>query len=104
MEVAAGWGALSVRDLQAKRREGKKAAIACPKRDRKKEGDIEKIAARINSGEIQSLTEVIMEVPCCGGLLQLVRKALENTERKIDISCVIVGIKGNIKGRTSIQY
>lgn len=102
--LAADCVAFSYPDFHAHFLKGKKLAIACPKLDSNKEVYIEKIATMINSGEIQSLTVVIMEVPCCGGLLQLVRKALENTERKIDISCVIVGIKGNIKGRTFIQY
>lgn len=37
-----------------------------------------------------------MEVPCCSGLLQLVKTASEQASRKIPIKKVIIGIKGKI--------
>ncbi|MDL2227786.1 4Fe-4S binding protein [Odoribacter sp. OttesenSCG-928-L07] len=71
-------------------------AIACPKLDSGKESYVEKITAMIDQSNINTLTVVIMEVPCCGGLLQLVKMAAEQASRKIPIKKVVVGIQGEI--------
>jgi hypothetical protein len=39
---------------------------------------------------------MIMEVPCCGGLLGLVRQAAAQAKRKVPVKAVIVGVKGEI--------
>jgi hypothetical protein len=39
-----------------------------------------------------------MEVPCCGGLLQLVQMAIQRSSRKVPLKAVTVGIKGEIIG------
>ena len=101
--LAADCVAFSYPNFHAQFLKGKKLAIACPKLDSNKEVYVDKITTMINSGEILSLTVIIMEVPCCSGLLQLVRKALEKVERNIEVSCIVIGIKGDIKGRTTVQ-
>ena len=72
-------------------------AIACPKLDSNKESYIAKITDMIDSAQINTLTVVIMEVPCCGGLVQLARMAVENAERKVPVKVVIIGIEGDVK-------
>lgn len=72
-------------------------AIACPKLDSNKESYISKITDMIDSAKINTLTVVIMEVPCCGGLLQLARMAAENATRKVPIKAIVIGVEGNIK-------
>ena len=37
-----------------------------------------------------------MEVPCCGGLVQLARMAMEQAKRKVPIKVITVGIQGEI--------
>jgi hypothetical protein len=37
-----------------------------------------------------------MEVPCCGGLLQLVKMALEESGKDIPLTWSIIGIRGGI--------
>jgi hypothetical protein len=39
---------------------------------------------------------MIMEVPCCGGLLQLVMNASEHATRKVPIKAITVGIQGEV--------
>ena len=71
-------------------------AIACPKLDSNKEGYVEKLTAMINNSNINTLTVVMMEVPCCGGLLQLAQLALSQAKRKIPIKKVVISLKGEV--------
>ncbi len=71
-------------------------AIACPKLDSNKESYVEKLKAMITRSNINTLTVVIMEVPCCGGLLNLALKAVDEANRKIPVKLVVVGVKGDI--------
>lgn len=71
-------------------------AIACPKLDSNKEVYVSKIVDMINAAQINTLTVVIMEVPCCGGLLQLVKMALEQALNKVPVKKVVIGIQGEV--------
>lgn len=75
---------------------GKTIAIACPKLDSGKESYIEKLVAMIDNSQINTLTVVIMEVPCCGGLLSLARAAAMQATRKVPVKQVVIGIKGDV--------
>jgi ferredoxin len=74
----------------------KTIAIACPKLDSNKESYIEKITAMIDEAQINTLTVAMMEVPCCGGLLQIAKSALAKATRKVPIKTVLVSIRGQI--------
>lgn len=74
---------------------GKKLAIACPKLD-DKEGYIEKLAEIIRRNDLKSLTVAVMTVPCCSGLLHIVRRAVEASGVDIPVREVIVDIRGSI--------
>jgi hypothetical protein len=39
---------------------------------------------------------MMMQVPCCGGLLQVVKMAAGQATRKVPIKSVIVGVEGEI--------
>jgi len=60
---------------------GKTLAIACPKLDSNQEVYMEKLNAMIQLSKINTLTVVIMEVPCCGGLLRMAQKVVAESER-----------------------
>ena len=75
---------------------GKTIAIGCPKLDEGQEIYEEKIISLIDDAKINSISVVIMEVPCCGGLLQIAQNALQKAKRKIPIKCVVIGIKGEV--------
>lgn len=75
---------------------GKSLAIACPKLDSDMEVYVEKLVSMINNAKINTLNVMIMEVPCCGGLLQIAKMALSKSERKIPIKCTKVSIDGRI--------
>lgn len=74
----------------------KSLAIACPKLDNNQEIYLEKLIQMIDQAKINTLTVMIMEVPCCGGLLQLARTALAQAERKVPLKVIVVGLQGNI--------
>jgi hypothetical protein len=74
----------------------KSLAIACPKLDSGQEIYTEKIKAWIDEAQINTLTVLIMQVPCCMGLLGLAQKAAQAATRKIPIQYVVVGIQGEI--------
>jgi ferredoxin len=75
---------------------GKTLAIACPKLDEGKEIYIEKLRALIDEAKINTLTVMIMEVPCCGGLLHLAKQAAAQATRKVPIKAVTVSIDGRV--------
>ena len=73
---------------------GKVTLIGCPKLD-----DIdysEKLTAIIANNDIQSVTIVRMEVPCCGGLEFAAKKALQDSGKFIPWQVVTISIDGNI--------
>lgn len=75
---------------------GKTLAIACPKLDQNKESYVEKITSMIDQSFINTLNVVMMEVPCCGGLLQIASIARQNAQRNIPIKKTVISIQGEI--------
>lgn len=94
--LAADCVAFSTGDFHSRHLKGKTLAIACPKLDSNKESYVEKITALIDHAQIDTLTVMRMEVPCCGGLLQLARLAMERATRKVPIKMITIGIQGEI--------
>jgi hypothetical protein len=75
---------------------GKSLAIACPKLDSGQEIYYEKIRSWIEDARINTLTILIMQVPCCSGLLKIAQQAAQDSERKVPVKYAIVGIQGDI--------
>ncbi len=88
--------AYAIGDFHKDYLKGNRIAIACPKLDQGGEAYLKKLTAMIDQGKINSLTVMIMEVPCCMGLYQLARQAVSNAKREIPLRKKVVGIKGNI--------
>jgi hypothetical protein len=74
----------------------KSIAIACPKLDAGQDIYLEKIKAWIDDAKINTLTVLIMQVPCCMGLLNLAQQAAQAAERKVPVKYVVVGIQGDV--------
>ncbi len=94
--LAADCAAFSLGNFHSKFLKGKALGIACPKLDSNMEIYIEKITAMIDESNINTLTVMIMEVPCCGGLLRIAQTAMQKAERKIPLKLIVVGIRGDI--------
>jgi NAD-dependent dihydropyrimidine dehydrogenase PreA subunit len=94
--VAADCTAFTLGDFHQNWLKGKSLVIACPKLDQGKEIYFQKLVTLIESSKINTITVLIMEVPCCGGLLNLVEMAVQKAGRKVPVKAVTVGIKGDV--------
>ena len=95
--LAADCVAFAMADFNQKCLPGKKLAIACPKLDGNQEVYLAKLTALIDEAEVNTITVMIMEVPCCGGLLRSAQQAAAQAVRKVPIQVVVVGIDGTIR-------
>ncbi|MEG1501333.1 MAG: ferredoxin, partial [Clostridiales bacterium] len=68
--------------------------VGCPKLD--SIDYAEKLTAIIKNNDIKSLTIVRMEVPCCEGLVQAVKTALQNSGKMIPWQVTIISTDGKI--------
>jgi ferredoxin len=86
----------SIADFHKDYLKGRSLSIACPKLDSNQDIYLNKLIELIDNANINTLTVMTMEVPCCSGLLGLAKKAVDNASRKIPVKSIIVGIKGDI--------
>ncbi|MGL5273854.1 MAG: ATP-binding protein [Phocaeicola sp.] len=98
--VAADCTAYAFADFHNRFLRDKKLVIACPKLDSNQEIYVAKLTQMINEGAINTLTVVIMEVPCCGGLMHLAKLAAEKAVRKVPIKRIVIGVEGGIKSES----
>ncbi len=94
--LAADCTAFAMGNFHSKYLKGKSLVIACPKLDSNKESYIQKLTAMIAGAKINSLNVVMMEVPCCGGLLQMAKIARETAGRNIPIKKSVISLQGNV--------
>ncbi len=82
---------------------GKSIAIACPKLDEDQDTYVEKIKSWLEDAKINTLTVLIMQVPCCMGLVSLAQKAQEKSKRKVPIKSIVVSLQGEILQEEWVQ-
>ena len=92
--IAADCTAYAYANMHQDFMKGKITIIGCPKLD-----DVdysEKLTQIISNNNIQSVTIVRMEVPCCGGLEYAARTALQNSGKFIPWQVVTISTDGKI--------
>jgi ferredoxin len=94
--VAADCVAFSVGNFHQKFLKGKGLAIACPKLDDGLDVYTEKLRRMIDDAHVNTITVMIMQVPCCGGLLQTVQSAVAKARRKVPVKAMVVSLQGEI--------
>jgi NAD-dependent dihydropyrimidine dehydrogenase PreA subunit len=94
--LAADCVAFSVGNFHQKYLKGRSLAIACPKLDQGKEVYVEKLKAMIDDARIKELHVLVMEVPCCSGLVHIANLAREAAGRNVPIKKTVIGIKGDV--------
>ena len=70
--------------------------IACPKLDQGKDIYIQKFIRLINEAKVNTITVVIMEVPCCGGLIGMVQTALSHAKRNVPVKVAVISTRGEV--------
>ena len=68
--------------------------IGCPKLDMTDYAD--KLAEILKNNDIQDVTVVRMEVPCCGGIEHAVKNALLNSGKRLPLQVVTIATDGTI--------
>ena len=101
--LAADCVAFAVGDFHQTHLKGRSLAIACPKLDQGREIYLQKLVAMIDQAKINSLNVMIMEVPCCSGLLGLAEEAVARAQRKVPIKKILVGLQGEILSDDWVQ-
>ena len=94
--LAADCVAFSMGNFHRKYLKGKSLAIACPKLDHGTDIYIEKLTSMIDIAKVNTVTVMMMEVPCCGGLLQMVKAASARTSRKVPVKQMIISLSGEV--------
>lgn len=61
-----------------------------------KEEYVEKIKSWLEDAKINTLTVMIMQVPCCMGLVSLAQQAVAASKRKVPIKSIVVSLQGDI--------
>ena len=92
--IAADCTAYAYANMHEEFMRGKVTIIGCPKLDAV--DYTEKLTEIIRSNDIQSVTIVRMEVPCCGGLQRAAENALRNSGKFIPWQVVTISCDGNI--------
>jgi len=73
---------------------GRVTLIGCPKLD---EGDYaEKLTRIFMANDIRTVTVTRMEVPCCGGIENAVRRAIAMSGKDIPLNVVTISVEGRI--------
>ncbi|HWP68491.1 MAG TPA: 4Fe-4S ferredoxin, partial [Rectinemataceae bacterium] len=99
--VAADCTAFALGSFHADIVTGKALVIACPKLDSGKDLYIAKLASII--AQAASVSVVMMEVPCCSGLLKLVQEALAASGASMPIQTLVIGIDGGFVARKTFS-
>ena len=74
---------------------GKVVLMGCPKFD-DVPAYVDKFTQIFRQNPINSITVLVMEVPCCHGLPAIIRKAMAQAGRKIPLEEVVISLRGEI--------
>ena len=101
--LAADCVAYSAGDFHKDYLKGKSIAIACPKLDEGQDIYVEKIKSWIEDANINTLTVMTMQVPCCAGLVAMAQEALQSSKRKIPVKSIVLSLQGDVLSEEWVQ-
>ncbi|MFZ7127266.1 MAG: ATP-binding protein [Desulfobacterales bacterium] len=93
--VLADCSAAAFPALHQKALKGRAVLMGCPKFD-DVQLYIDKFANIFSHSGIRRITLMRMEVPCCAGLLAIVKKAMEKSGADLPVEEIVVGVRGQI--------
>jgi len=94
--VAADCVPFAYPDFHRKLLKGKILIILCPKLDTTINDYIEKMTLILKNQNIQSITVVHMEVPCCFGVGKIIQTAKEKSGSHVTVKDITISIDGRI--------
>jgi len=74
---------------------GRTVAMGCPKLD-DAQAYIEKLTAILSQNRIKSVTVATMEVPCCSGMVRIVKEAIARSGKEVPLITETVSIEGRL--------
>ena len=98
--IAADCTAYAYGNFHAEFIRGHITLVGCPKLD-----DIdyaEKLTQIFANNAIKSVTVVRMEVPCCGGIENAAKRALQASGKSVPLKVVTISTDGNILAQTTV--
>ncbi|MCI5145026.1 MAG: 4Fe-4S dicluster domain-containing protein [Candidatus Electrothrix sp. AR3] len=91
--IAADCTTIAYGSLQENFLRGRKVMMGCPKFD-DQQLYVERFTELFATRKLNSVTVLIMEVPCCSAMLQIVRKAYDQAKASVPVRQVIVSTQG----------
>lgn len=80
---------------------GRAVAIGCPKLDDAMPY-VDKLAEIIRRNNLRSITVAHMEVPCCNGLVSIVREAVRRSGSNVSVETVQISLDGHINTKQKL--
>jgi ferredoxin len=93
--VAADCAPFAAGDFHARFLKGKAVVCGCPKFE-DNAAQVEKLTAILKENDVREITIVNMEVPCCFGLVQVVRQALEAAGQTPPVTICTLNTAGQV--------
>jgi Pyruvate/2-oxoacid:ferredoxin oxidoreductase delta subunit len=100
--VAADCAPFAAGDFHSRFLEGKALVCGCPKFEDASE-NVAKLTAILKENDIKEISIVNMEVPCCFGLVQVVRQALEASGKNLPVTICTLGTAGQVLQQQKIK-
>jgi hypothetical protein len=100
--VAADCAPFAAGDFHARFLQGQAVVCGCPKFE-EAEASVAKLTAILRENEIQEITIVNMEVPCCFGLVQVVRQAMEAAGKTPPVTICTLGTAGQVLQQQKVR-
>ncbi|MFA5851344.1 MAG: 4Fe-4S binding protein [Spirochaetales bacterium] len=97
--IAADCTAFALGSFHADIMTEKSLVIACPKLDSGKDLYVSKLSAMLK--QARSVSVILMEVPCCSGLLKLAQEARTLAGSNITLNVLVVGIDGGFVAQSA---
>ncbi|WP_417910072.1 ATP-binding protein [Candidatus Electronema sp. PJ] len=93
--IAADCTAIAYAGLHQDFLKGRKVLLGCPKFD-DQQLYVDRFTELFKTRKLRSVTILIMEVPCCASMLQIVRRAYDQAGATVPVRQVVVSTQGGI--------
>lgn len=97
--VAADCSAVSAPNFQSDFLTGKVVMMGCPKFD-DAQSYVQRFAEIIATCNLNSLTILIMEVPCCSSMVGIIKQAMEQAGKSVPVEQITLSTRGEVIGRS----